>query len=80
MASIGQKRSRRRPHTRKAKHRLKGLDTANPFPVELIATMEGGQELEMELHERFAVHRIKGEWFVFSDEIKAFLAPLLPKQ
>lgn len=56
------------------RHRLKTLSTANPLPVELIATMPGSQELEMELHERFGEFRIRGEWFVFADPIRAYIA------
>lgn len=58
----------------KPRQRLKTLATANPLPVDLIATMPGSQELEMELHERFGEFRIRGEWFVFSDPIRAYIA------
>jgi hypothetical protein len=56
--------------------RLKGLATANPSPIELVATMPGCPELEHELHERFSAYRTKGEWFVFSDPIREYIASL----
>lgn len=56
--------------------RLKGLSTASPFPVELVASMPGSQELERELHERFGEFHTKGEWFVFSDPIREYIASI----
>lgn len=58
----------------KPKQRLKGLSTANPLPVELVATTSGGQELERELHQRFSEFHTSGEWFVFSDQIRDYIA------
>ncbi len=60
----------------KAQQRLKGLSTANPLPVELVATTPGGQDLERELHQRFNAFHWSGEWFVFSDPIREYIASL----
>lgn len=60
----------------KPQQRLKGLSTANPLPVELVATAPGGQDLERELHQRFSAFHWSGEWFVFSDQIREYIASL----
>jgi hypothetical protein len=44
-------------------NRLRSLRTSNPRLLELAATLPGGYDLERQLHERYAKHRIKGEWF-----------------
>jgi len=43
--------------------RLEQLQTANPFPLRLLATFSGGASLEREIHKRLAIHRMNGEWF-----------------
>lgn len=43
--------------------RLRVLQTSHTEPLELLAFIEGGKDLESEYHERFAEHRIRGEWF-----------------
>lgn len=52
--------------TTKQADRLAALRTANPFDLELIASLDsvdGGDILERDLHKRFAKYRHKGEWF-----------------
>ena len=46
-----------------ANRRLTVLQTSHPDNLELVATCEGGRALETEYHQRFADHRIRGEWF-----------------
>ena len=43
--------------------RLADLQTGNPRPLEVLHTLEGTEETEHILHERFSAHRIQGEWF-----------------
>lgn len=44
--------------------RLSVLQTSHPDRLDLVATCEGGRELERDYHLRFAAHRHgKGEWF-----------------
>lgn len=43
--------------------RLQNLQTASYTKLQLIAAFEGGRREERALHERFAAHRLEGEWF-----------------
>lgn len=43
--------------------RLVGLQTSRPDKLVLLASVKGSIQQERELHERFARHRVKGEWF-----------------
>lgn len=45
--------------------RLRTLDNMSPVPLDLLHVIEtkNARELEGELHERFALKRIRGEWF-----------------
>lgn len=42
--------------------------------VDLVAAIVGGRALERELHNKFAEHRRKGEWFRDVPEIRAYFA------
>lgn len=46
-----------------AEGRLSTLQTANAHKLALIAIMEGGYPDESELHQQFAAHHVRGEWF-----------------
>jgi hypothetical protein len=52
--------------------RLFGLQTATPDQLSLLGVIQGGLEHEAGYHERFASHRLQGEWFS-----KAILAEVL---
>jgi hypothetical protein len=56
-----------------AKSRLSSLQTASPTKLALEATLPGDRELEQQLHQRFAAHRLKGEWFAITDELDALI-------
>ncbi|RKH11980.1 hypothetical protein D7X74_24480 [Corallococcus sp. CA047B] len=43
--------------------RLVSLQTANPAPLTLLATVPGSRMTELQLHEQFAAYRMTGEWF-----------------
>lgn len=51
-----------------AEHRLSGLQTGNPFRIELVGTVPGTLSQERNLHYRFAHKRERGEWFKLSQE------------
>jgi len=44
--------------------RIKALQTSNPT-IELVLTIEG--DIELNLHEKYAALRVKGEWFKLSE-------------
>lgn len=49
--------------------RLHSLGTSNPYELELLATTNGTEEDEKNLHEKFSKYRLKGEWFKENDEL-----------
>ncbi|MGP5722781.1 GIY-YIG nuclease family protein [Corynebacterium casei] len=53
--------------------RMKSMQTGSPVPLELLGTIPGGQDVEMELHERFKSDRSHGEWFRMTSEIERFI-------
>lgn len=57
-----------------ADKRLKSLQTAHPYKLQLLATIPGNLEFEKSLHDRFSSHRLKGEWFRPHPDILAFIA------
>ena len=58
--------------------RLRNLQLANPEPLRLLATMDGDSDTECELHKRFDLYRIRGEWFAPSAEVIGFINTLGP--
>lgn len=55
-----------------AKGRLNQLQTATEQDLELLSYMLGTVEDEHQLHNRFAAHHIRGEWFHRAQEILAY--------
>lgn len=49
-----------------------------PFKLEVLAVIEGGVELEKELHRQFAHHWERGEWFRLDGDLAAYIACLPP--
>jgi len=49
--------------------RLKYLQTAASDELRCLAIIAGNRDDERGLHERFSVHRLKGEWFAPAEEI-----------
>lgn len=65
--------------------RLKEVQLGYPYPLELLATTPGGAGAERSYHQRFAAHRLNGEWFERCPEILAeierlSLSPSLPPE
>jgi Meiotically up-regulated gene 113 len=57
-----------------AEARIRSLQTGNPSSLVLLFTMPGSQAEERAIHQRFATHRVRGEWFRPCREVLAFLA------
>jgi hypothetical protein len=62
------------------RRRMRELQTANPFPLALVAYVAGDTTLERELHERLDELRAHGEWFHPSDEIEEEINRLLAER
>lgn len=55
--------------------RLSSCQAGNHRPLTLLRTFsDDGPAAEKKIHARFKRSRIRGEWFRFSDDIKAFIA------
>ena len=69
-------------YARNLRARLSGLSVGSPHRLILLGTLPGGADLEAELHERLAEHRVNGEWFRRSPAVNAVIAttnkPSLP--
>jgi hypothetical protein len=55
------------------KNRLKYIQSGHPHKLKLFGCIRGDMKLERELHEKFKEHRLNGEWFTYSLEIKSFI-------
>jgi hypothetical protein len=53
--------------------RLASLQTSHHDRLHILTTLEGGEELEDSLHQRFASDRVMGEWFSPSKELLEFI-------
>lgn len=56
--------------------RVNQLRTGCPFPIEVMATIPGGLDLERSLHRRFAHCRAHGEWFHATPGLLAYVAEM----
>jgi Meiotically up-regulated gene 113 len=57
--------------------RVSSGQTMNPRELVLIGSVPGDQRLEADLHRRFDSLRVRGEWFVATAELLAFIDGLL---
>ena len=55
------------------RRRLGELQTASPVRLEILGLVSGTREMEQEFHERFAKHRLNGEWFEPCSELLDFI-------
>lgn len=56
------------------KGRLDNLQSANPHKLSIALVVPyGGRELELELHAKFAEHRVRGEWFKIAPPITKYI-------
>lgn len=51
--------------------RLKELQTGSPYPLDLLAAVEGGEADEARWHKDFAAERTGGEWFAMTPRLMA---------
>lgn len=59
--------------------RLATFQTGSPVVLRIHALAWGGLQKEREYHERFAAHRLHGEWFEPHEDILAEIARLTPQ-
>lgn len=62
--------------TANPRQRLKALQCSHSQPLEILKVVEGGQELEAELHKKFADYRIVGEWFKAHKTLMSYIKKL----
>jgi hypothetical protein len=60
----------------KVVNRLGALQTGCPLKLKVFTKIDGGRHLENKLHIMFAKYQTVGEWFVLSDEVRAFICNL----
>lgn len=60
-------------HSSKVLQRYADLQVSWPVPLELLAVVVGTHRLEKQLHEKFAEHRVQGEWFNPAPELLAVI-------
>lgn len=53
--------------------RMSALQTGCPMQLECLLLLQGGYDLEMELHDRFRALHQRGEWFVWGDDVAAYV-------
>lgn len=56
--------------------RLTQLQIGSPYQLEFFAAVEAPAEYERELHDQFAKHALRGEWFRRAPEIMALVDKL----
>lgn len=62
---------------KKLRTRMLALQTGCPYPLRVLSIIDpGGPKLELELHRRFARHRLHGEWFRPAEDLKGFIDAL----
>jgi hypothetical protein len=59
--------------TKNVHGRIESFRRVNPFPIHLLAVINGDRAVEASFHVRFAKYRTRGEWFLLSDEIKQWI-------
>jgi hypothetical protein len=60
-------------YTESVEDRVRALATATPYPLTVLATINGSQNTESCLHSRFADARHKGEWFRKTPELLDYI-------
>lgn len=59
--------------SKKVATRIAQLQTGNPDPIKLLATMPGGRAKELEIQRQFAHCRVSGEWFEATPDLLAYI-------
>lgn len=66
-------------HSRDVASRIRGLSTAAPAPISVLATVDGTVHFERALHKIVDAHRIRGEWFRDCEEVRALMATVVER-
>ena len=53
--------------------RIADLQCGSPVHLTVLGVMPGDLDFERELHKRWAEHRLRGEWFSLTPEIRQFI-------
>lgn len=53
--------------------RIQSMQSCIPIPLQLVLTLRGNRLLEKKLHDRFAKHKIQGEWYELGNELRDFI-------
>ena len=68
-------------HSDNPRNRLRGLQSANPFKLVLRGVIGGDRTDEQIMHNRLRPKRVRGEWFLLSEqELQSLLAGRLPRK
>lgn len=59
------------------KSRMKDYVTENPYPTKLLHTCNGGYDIERKIHKQLKRFRHRGEWFLYTTEVKDKIAFIL---
>lgn len=59
--------------TKDIRRRLETLQIGNPIKLEVIGLIPGGWEMEREMQGRFGACHVRGEWFLLTKEIQAYI-------
>lgn len=59
--------------SKNVKKRLDTIQSASPYKLILLKTIEGGHGLEAELHKKFSHLHVRGEWFNLTEELNNFI-------
>lgn len=62
--------------TNQIKHRLAGLQHTSPYPLTILALANGYKDLEKEIHKKLNSSRLKGEWFIYNEDLLKVIADL----
>ena len=57
-------------YTRDIDTRLSSLQVGNPYKLDVYAVIKGDSFQEWWFQKKFQAHRIRGEWFIFHDDIR----------
>lgn len=58
-------------YARDPRQRIREIQTGSETRLHLLAVVQGGRDLERQLHEEFSEYRLEGEWFRPVPKIKA---------
>jgi hypothetical protein len=63
-------------HTCDLRRRLKELQAACPFKLDVLKAVGGGPAFEAKVHAQFADLRLHSEWFSYTEELAEFIRDL----